>query len=70
MEQTGFKVYGYRWVVLLAFMLVVVVNQLLWITFAPITSSTLPALHRWPEDGQRRSYGFELVLSAAEGKEG
>ncbi len=39
MEQTGFKVYGYRWVVLLAFMLVVVVNQLLWITFAPITSS-------------------------------
>jgi MFS family permease len=39
MEQTGFKVYGYRWVMLLAFMLVVVVNQLLWITFAPITSS-------------------------------
>jgi len=39
MEQTSFKVYGYRWVVLLAFMLVVVVNQLLWITFAPITSS-------------------------------
>ena len=40
MEQISFKVYGYRWVVLLAFMLVVVVNQLLWITFAPITSST------------------------------
>ncbi|MGA9349846.1 MAG: MFS transporter [Anaerolineae bacterium] len=39
MEQTSFKVYGYRWVVLLAFMCVVVVNQLLWITFAPITSS-------------------------------
>ena len=39
MEQTSYKVYGYRWVVLLAFMLVVVVNQLLWITFAPITSS-------------------------------
>ena len=39
MEQTSFKVYGYRWVVLLAFMFVVVVNQLLWITFAPITSS-------------------------------
>jgi MFS family permease len=39
MEQTSFKIYGYRWVVLLAFMLVVVVNQLLWITFAPITSS-------------------------------
>jgi len=39
MEQISFKVYGYRWVVLLAFMFVVVVNQLLWITFAPITSS-------------------------------
>jgi sugar phosphate permease len=37
MEQTSFKVYGYRWIVLLAFMGVVVVNQFLWITFAPIT---------------------------------
>ena len=39
MERTEFKVYGYRWVVLLAFMFVVAVNQLLWITFAPITGS-------------------------------
>ena len=39
MEQASFKVYGYRWVVLIAFMFVVLVNQLLWITFAPITSS-------------------------------
>jgi len=39
MEQTSFKVYGYRWIVLLAFMFVVAINQLLWITFAPITSS-------------------------------
>jgi sugar phosphate permease len=39
MEQVSFKVYGYRWVVLITFMFVVVVNQLLWITFAPITSS-------------------------------
>jgi MFS family permease len=39
MEQTGFKVYPYRWVVLLAFMFVVAVNQLLWINFAPITGS-------------------------------
>jgi cyanate permease len=39
MEQTSFKVYGYRWVVLLAFMFVVAINQLLWITFAPITGS-------------------------------
>ncbi len=38
MEAEGYKIYGYRWVVLLAFMLVVAVNQLLWISFAPITS--------------------------------
>ena len=37
MEEQNYKVYGYRWVVLLAFMFVVVINQLLWITFAPIT---------------------------------
>jgi len=39
MEQTNFKVYGYRWIVLLAFMFVTAANQLLWITFAPITSN-------------------------------
>ncbi len=38
MKETGFKVYGYRWIVLLAFMGVVAINQLLWITFASITS--------------------------------
>lgn len=38
MEQTSYKVYGFRWVVLLVFMFVVAANQLLWITFAPITS--------------------------------
>ena len=37
MEQTSFKIYGYRWIVLLGYMCVVVVNQLLWISFAPIT---------------------------------
>ena len=37
MEATRFKVYGYRWVMLLVFMLVVAINQLLWITFAAIT---------------------------------
>ena len=37
MEQDNFKVYSYRWIVLLAFMFVVAVNQLLWITFASIT---------------------------------
>jgi len=39
MEQINFKIYGYRWVVLVAFMFVISINQLLWITFAPITSS-------------------------------
>ncbi len=37
MEKDNYRVYGYRWVVLVVFMLVVAVNQLLWITFAPIT---------------------------------
>jgi len=38
MEQSGFKVYAYRWVILTVFSVVVAVNQLMWITFAPITS--------------------------------
>ena len=33
------KVYGYRWIVLLAFMFIAAMTQLLWITFAPITSA-------------------------------
>jgi sugar phosphate permease len=41
MEQKGFKVYGYRWVVLVAFMLVVAINQLCWISFASITSDAV-----------------------------
>ncbi|MFH1634780.1 MAG: MFS transporter, partial [Chloroflexota bacterium] len=39
MEQSAYKVYGYRWVVLLAYMFAVAINQMLWITFAPITST-------------------------------
>ena len=38
MESKTFKVYKYRWIVLGVYMLIVAVNQLLWITFAPITS--------------------------------
>jgi cyanate permease len=38
MEQNGPKVYGYRWIMLLVFMVVVIINQFLWITFAPITA--------------------------------
>ena len=39
MKQSTFNVYGYRWFILAAFMLAIAFNQLLWITFAPITSS-------------------------------
>jgi MFS family permease len=39
MDSTATKLYGYRWVVLVGFMLAVVFNQLLWITFAPITGN-------------------------------
>jgi MFS family permease len=39
MQATTYKVYRYRWVVLAAFMFVVIMNQLLWITYAPITST-------------------------------
>ena len=41
MQQSGFRVYGYRWVVLLVYMAIIAVNQLLWITFASITSESM-----------------------------
>src|SRR5665647_1850465 len=37
MPKTDFKVYGIRWMMLTVYMVMVAVNQLLWITFAPIT---------------------------------
>ena len=37
MKEQTFRVYGYRWVVLAVFMLVNLVVQMLWITYAPIT---------------------------------
>jgi cyanate permease len=43
MQKTEFKVYGYRWIMLIVYMLVVTVNQLMWITFAPITGEA--AIH-------------------------
>jgi len=36
-EPSAVRASGYRWVLLVAFMLAVAVNQLLWISFAPIT---------------------------------
>ena len=41
MEQSDFKVYSYRWVILLAFMGIIALNQLLWITFAAITTDAM-----------------------------
>ena len=41
MDRDGYRVYGYRWMVLLAFMLAAAINQLLWISFAPITSEAV-----------------------------
>src|SRR6266498_1798457 len=41
MSNASFKVYGYRWAVLLSFMAIIAINQLLWITFAAITSEAM-----------------------------
>ena len=38
MGQVNFKLYRYRWIILFSFMIILAINQLLWITFAPITS--------------------------------
>jgi len=37
MNNAEFRVYRYRWVMLIVFMLAIAVNQMMWITFAPIT---------------------------------
>jgi cyanate permease len=37
MDQSKFKLYRRRWIILSVYMLLVAANQLLWITFAPIT---------------------------------
>ncbi len=41
MEVGGVRTYGYRWLILVAFMFVMAMNQGLWITFAPITSDAM-----------------------------
>jgi len=40
MDSVKYRVYGYRWVVLAVYMLIIAMNQLLWITFAPITGDS------------------------------
>jgi len=45
MAEEKTKVYGYRWVVLLSFVLIALMTQVLWITFAPITSVAAKFYH-------------------------
>ncbi len=45
METTTYKIYKYRWVMLAVYMFIVAVNQMLWITFAPITSDSASYYH-------------------------
>jgi len=41
MEQSGIKVYGYRWVILFIYFLINLLMQAQWITLAPITSEAV-----------------------------
>jgi MFS family permease len=61
METVKFKVYKYRWVVLIVYMLVVAVNQLLWITFAPVTADASAYYHATDMQIGMLSMSFMLV---------
>jgi len=45
MQESNLKVYGYRWVVLGAFMFINLTIQMLWICFAPITGQAAEYFH-------------------------
>lgn len=40
-QNTDYKVYGYRWIILAVYMFITAVNQMMWITFAPITTDAV-----------------------------
>jgi cyanate permease len=44
-KEDRFRTYGYRWIVLLAFVIIAVMTQVLWITFAPITGAAAEFYH-------------------------
>jgi MFS family permease len=44
-QEAQFRAYGYRWIVLFAFVIIAVMTQVLWITFAPITSAAAQFYH-------------------------
>jgi MFS family permease len=46
MEEGTFKIYSYRWLVLLAFVPIACMTQVFWITFAPITSAAAQFYHK------------------------
>ena len=39
-KEEAYGVYGYRWVVLAAYMLIAALTQLMWLTYAPISTQT------------------------------
>jgi cyanate permease len=45
MDTETFRIYKYRWIILAVFMGVIAVNQLMWITFAPVTSNASAFYH-------------------------
>src|SRR5512147_2850639 len=45
MEDKGFRLYGYRWVVLAVFMFINLTIQMLWISYAPITGPAAQFYH-------------------------
>jgi len=44
-EEQQFRSYGYRWAVLFSFVVIACLNQVLWITFAPITGVAAQYYH-------------------------
>ncbi len=44
-EEQEYGLYGYRWVVLVAFMLIGALTQLMWLTYAPVTSQVQNIMH-------------------------
>jgi len=60
-ESQSFRVYGYRWIVLLSFMFIAGMTQLLWITFAPITGAAAQFYHTTDLKIGLLSMGFLVV---------
>ncbi len=60
MADKGYRVYGYRWVVLAVFMFINITIQILWISFAPVID---PAAKFYGATAiTRRSFGLPPAL--------